>query len=264
MKTQSSFLLALAAIGLLSSVLAGCSLIADPAASEVNREPATTTCVSLPESCAPAGPTEPMVPPAEAVSVGKTLHDAAKANDIEQLQALLQRGDNLESRNALGQTPLVAATKAESTEAALLLIAAGADVNATDDLEDSAFLYSGAEGLTQILAATIENGADPRSTNRYGGTALIPASEHGHREAVRMLISAGVDVDHVNDPGWTALLEAVMLSDGGPDQIEVAKQLLAAGADVNLADKNGTTPLAHAVAKGQIAMANLLRDAGGH
>ena len=77
------------------------------------------------------------------------------------------------------------------------------------------------------------------STNRYGGTALIPACERGLVETVRMLLAAGVDPNHVNRLGWTGLLEAIILSDGGPDHQAVVALLIAGGADVNLADGDG-------------------------
>ena len=109
---------------------------------------------------------------------------------------------------------------------------------------------------------TLAHGADLASTNRYGGTALIPAAERGHVEVVRTLIAAGVNVDHVNRLGWTALLEAILLSDGGPAHQDIVRQLIAAGANVNLADRDGVTPLQHALRRGQVESAALLRAAG--
>ncbi|MEX5486234.1 hypothetical protein IC611_12870 [Proteus mirabilis] len=53
----------------------------------------------------------------------------------------------------------------------------GANVNARDAIYDSPYLYAGARGLQEILALTLAHGADLNSINRYGGTALIPAAE---------------------------------------------------------------------------------------
>ena len=139
---------------------------------------------------------------------------------------------------------------------------AGADVNAKNHMQDSAYLYAGARGHNGILAQTLRHGADLRSTNRYGGTALIPACERGLVDTVRILLQAGVDPDHVNRLGWTGLLEAIILSDGGPDHQAVVAQLLKAGANVNLADSDGRSPLWHARQRGQDAIARQLEAAG--
>jgi ankyrin repeat protein len=77
---------------------------------------------------------------------------------------------------------------------------------------------------------------------------------------VRRVVRTGIDVNHVNDLGWTALLEAVILGDGGTRHQEVVRTLLDAGADRSLADKDGVTALAHARAKGYVAIARILTD----
>ena len=143
---------------------------------------------------------------------------------------------------ALGQTPLGAATKANSIEIALRLLDAGADPNAKDSIEDSAFLYAGAEGFNDILLATLTHGADVTSLTRFAGTALIPASEHAHVETVRILIDAGVPLDHMNNFGWTALHEAIVLGDGGEGAAQVVRMLLEAGADPRLPSGGGDSP----------------------
>ena len=98
--------------------------------------------------------------------------------------------------------------------------------------------------------------------NRFGGNALIPACERGHVEAVKVLLTTKIDVDHVNNLGWTCLLEIVILGDGGPRHVEVAKLVLAAGADPNIADKDGVSPLTHARRKRQHAVAALMAAGG--
>lgn len=155
---------------------------------------------------------------------------------------------------------LILAAKANDPTRVRQLIDAGGNVNAKDDLQDSAFLYAGAEGFNEVLQLTLAAGADVRSTNRYGGTALIPASEHGYVETVSILIAAGTDVDHVNNLGWTALQEAILLNDGGPNQVEVVRQLLEAGADPDIRDVEGRTALQNAERLGFTAIADLLRS----
>ncbi|QQB37261.1 ankyrin repeat domain-containing protein [Achromobacter deleyi] len=193
---------------------------------------------------------------------GAALLRAAGDGDAARVQALLAEGAPREARDADGNTPLLRATLANAEAAATALIEAGADVNAKNAMQDSAYLYAGARGHNGILARTLRHGADLRSTNRYGGTALIPACERGLIETVRMLLAAGVDPNHVNRLGWTGLLEAIILSDGGPDHQAVVALLIAGGADVNLADGDGRSPLWHARQRGQAATTQLLLAAG--
>lgn len=157
---------------------------------------------------------------------------------------------------------LIEATGRNDIETARLLIAAGTSVNAQDEKRDSAFLLAGAQGRLEILKLTLQAGADLESTNRYGGTALIPACHHGHVETVRELLKTTIDVNHVNRLGWTALLETVILGDGGPAHIEIARLLVRHGADVNLPDNQGITPLGHARQRGQREIASILEAAG--
>ncbi|WP_418907839.1 ankyrin repeat domain-containing protein [Glutamicibacter endophyticus] len=193
-----------------------------------------------------------------AISATAELRQAVTDSDVAAARQAIARGADLEVRMHNGMTPVIVATKADDTPMALALIEAGADVNAIDDMQDSAFLYAGAEGLDEILAATLAAGADVESVNRYGGTALIPASEHGHVSTVKMLIAAGVPLDHVNNLGWTALHEAIVLGDGGADQLETIRLLLDAGADPQLADGNGVLPVELARRHGYSEIAELL------
>lgn len=196
--------------------------------------------------------------------LGYQLILAADQGDSTVVADLIARGADLEARDERLRTPLMAATQGNHIEVARLLIAAGADVNAKDDIQDSPYLLAGASGFNEILVMTLENGADLTSTNRFGGTALIPACEHGYVETVRILIDAGVDVDHVNNLGWTCLLEAIILSDGGPNQVQVVQMIVDADGDVNLADFDGVTPLQHAYQRGYSQIAAVLEAAGAH
>lgn len=197
-----------------------------------------------------SGPSASSSPDA-ATKATAALWKAIEAEDADAAIRAIEDGATLEARGGDNDaTPLIQATKQNLPTIARVLIDAGADVNAQDGMQDSAFLYAGAEGLDEILELTIAAGADPKSTNRYGGTALIPASEHGHVSTVKKLIAAGVPVDHVNKLGWTAMHEAIVLNDGGPDQVETVRLLLEAGADPDITENNGRTARELAVEKG--------------
>jgi ankyrin repeat protein len=195
------------------------------------------------------------------------LVDAAARGQWGKVLVLLDGGAPLESRadtaRSRNATPVLAATQGNHVEVVRLLVSRGANVNAQDAQQDSAFLLASASGFTEIVQITLAAGADFASTNRYGGTALIPACHYGHVDTVRLLLTTGIAVDHVNNLGWTALLEAVILGSGGLAHAEIVRMLIAAKANVNIADAQGVTPLQHALARKQVHVAELLREAGG-
>jgi ankyrin repeat protein len=165
--------------------------------------------------------------------------------------------------NAAGETPLLLAVKHNHLPAAVHLIDAGSSINAQATNKDSPWLLAGALGRTEMLRHMIPKGPDFSLRNRFGGNALIPACERAHVDAVKLLLTTKIDVNHINNLGWTCLLEIVILGDGGPRHVEVAKLVLGAGADPNIVDKDGVSSLTHARRKGQAEIARLIEAAGG-
>jgi uncharacterized protein len=196
-------------------------------------------------------------------AVNDMLLKAAGRGETETVKNLIDKGVDMNVKDANGQTPLMIATYKNDVETAKVLIAAGADVNIRDDMKNTPFLYAGAEGYLEILKLTIAAGADPTITNRYGGTALIPAAEHGYVDVIRELLTmTNIDVNHVNNLGWTALMEAIILNNGNETQQQVVQLLIDHGADVNIPDEENVTPLQHAKAKGFKEIEKILIKAG--
>jgi uncharacterized protein len=191
----------------------------------------------------------------------RAMLEAAARGEVDTLQRLIAAGVSLESANAAGETPLLLAVKYNHLAAAVLLIDAGSNINAQAANKDSPWLLAGALGRTEMLRHMIPKGPDFSVRNRFGGNALIPACERAHVDAVKVLLTTKIDVNHVNDLGWTCLLEIVILGDGGPRHVKVAKLVLAAGADPKIADKDGVSPLTHARRKGQTEIARLIEAA---
>jgi len=187
------------------------------------------------------------------------LVEAAARGDARLVADLVERGADVDERDASGRTAVTAAVYAGSAPTVRVLVDAGADVDLQDDNRANAFLALGETGDVSVLDEVLRGDPDVGLTNRFGGTALIPAAHRGHVEMVRALLArTDVDVDHVNDPGWTALLEAVILGDGGPAHTEIVRMLLEAGADRDIADRDGVTPLEHASRSGYDDIAALL------
>lgn len=192
------------------------------------------------------------------------LHAAAARGDVGLIKRLVSAGANVESRDRHGRTPLMVAGHKRDHAAVRALIDAGADLDALDreryDLLTIAAVLNDLEMVNLAIAA----GANTELiTSPYEGTALIAAAHLGHVGVVRALIDGKAPLDHVNNLGWTALIEAIVLGDGGPRHIEVIRDLITAGANLKLPDGNGITPLALAHQRGYVAIADMLRQAGG-
>jgi ankyrin repeat protein len=193
----------------------------------------------------------------------RDLLDAATRGDAKTLERLIGEGAPLDPLDGARQTPLLLAVQGNHLGAAQVLIKAGSNINAQASNMDTPWLLAGALGRTEMLRQMIPRGPDFSVRNRFGGNALIPACERAHVDTVKLLLTTRIDVNHINNLGWTCLLEIVILGDGGPRHIEVARLALAAGADPNIADKDGVSPLAHARRKGQREITQLIANAGG-
>ena len=191
------------------------------------------------------------------------LLSAAARGDAAQIKALIAKGEDPDTRDGYGRTPLHVAAYGGKHEAMSVLVGAGANPNALEnDRYDIVTIAAVANDVSTLKVALALGASAKNITSRYDGTALIAAAHLGHAEVVRTLIRAGAPLDHVNNLGWTALIESIVLGDGGPRHTETLRALIEAGANVNLADRNGQTPLALARARGYEVMVKLLRQAG--
>jgi ankyrin repeat protein len=108
------------------------------------------------------------------------IHDAAKNGDLAGVQAELDKGVDVNSKNVYGETPLHWTAWEGHKEVAELLITKGADVNAKDE-----------DGFTPLHFAAYY------------------AARYGHKEIVELLIAAGADVNAKDEAGNTPLDMAI-------------------------------------------------------
>ena len=182
---------------------------------------------------------------------------AALAGDEDRLKAFAD-ANQLNALDNQGLSAALHTVKLDRLDATQLLINAGADVDAFDP-EQTAFLYAGATGNNAAIRMLLKAGAKTNIYNYYGGTALIPAAEKGFVATVKLLLEeSSTNVNHVNNLGWTALMEAVVLSEGGPNHQQIVRLLLTHGADPDIADREGVTALQHAQSKGFDEIAQIL------
>jgi ankyrin repeat protein len=188
------------------------------------------------------------------------LHAAASNGNTEQISQLVAQGADLEAIDSSGRTAVHVAAFASNEDVLKALFEAGANINALENSKYDVITIAAVENDLDMLRMALSVGGNPSNiTSLYEGTALIAAAHLGHFEVVTILIEAGAPLDHINNLGWTALIESIVLGDGGPRHIDIARALIEAGADVSIADRQGVSPYSLAKQRGYHDMVALFR-----
>ena len=181
----------------------------------------------------------------------RVIHLAVAENQMEAARILIERGVNLNVRNADGRLPLHDCFELGRDEFAQLLLAAGAEADVC-----AAAGYGMYDRLREILSR------DPKLANDLQtGISPLGWSVYGDQpESARILLTAGAVIDRSPyDVGaWGPIAHVANLS--------VARVLLENGANPNCRNKDGDTPI-HAAIKSRLvgdptAFIELLLGAG--
>lgn len=246
-------------------------------------QPATVTG-TVPASKPSAGGPQPESGP----SLDSQLLDSAQAGDTAEVQSLLAKGANIDSRGAYGNTPLMSAALTGHTDTLRLLLKKGADVNARGNTGRTALMEAALEDYTEavkvlleegaevnakddggwtalywaafsqrpeVMRALLEKGADANAKNKYDDTALIRAAYDGDRETIKVLLEYKADVNAQDQMGRTALIEAAR-----QDHADAVHALLEKGADAQAKDRDGETALSLAERQKHVNVIALLKN----
>ncbi len=121
-----------------------------------------------------------------AEDINQDLIEAAQRGDTAAVEALLAEGADVNGRNNIGLTPLMAAAWAGHTHTVQVLLDAGAKVNARDENGLTPLMSAAGEGHTATVQALLDGGADINARGKDGGTALMLAAENGHIAIVEL------------------------------------------------------------------------------
>lgn len=197
----------------------------------------------------------------------RLLHIAVAADQLEAARVLINRGADLDMRNADGRTPLHDALELGRTDIERLLRQRGATVD---------ICAAAVSGEVEVVRDWLDRDpslAGDRSTNlspvgwaSFGGRievirllaergvkleaaeTLWPAAQTGDAEYARQLIGLGIAMDSPIDAKQRTALHACAMMNYTDDASGVARVLLDAGADPKIPDRDGMTPAKLAIA----------------
>jgi ankyrin repeat protein len=182
------------------------------------------------------------------------LIEAAKNQDIEAVQALLQGNADVNRSQGDGATALAWASYWDDLETADLLLQAGADANLANDHGVAPLSLACTNASALMVEKLLNAGANPNAAQWYGETPLMSCARTGNVAAVRLLLDHAADVNrHEMERGQTALMWAV-----AEHHSEVVRALIERRADVNATTQGGFTALMFAAQQGDVESARIL------
>jgi len=195
----------------------------------------------------------------------------ARYNQMDKVKYLLDGGMDVNTRDAYGNTALIAAAGNGHKEMVQYLLDHNAKVNASNKKDMTALMGAAAIGDYQLVHKLIKAGADVNAKNNQGETALFMAVQYGNYEAAKVILNGGgnpnisntVRANFVNG-GFTPLMYAAThgLTTKNVDWVAMAKLLLENGANPNLISNHSQSALNYARDKYDHKLVAVLKQAG--
>jgi hypothetical protein len=192
------------------------------------------------------------------------LHYAAEWKYKKSAEMLIDKGAAVNAVNANGESAVFAATKGNSPELIDLLVSKGAiidsrSVSARDNLGNTPVHAAVKWDSGNAAKTLLSHGVDVNAQNLNGKTALSEACKSGKKEFSLMLIEKGANVNATDNQGRTVLMDAVQ-----SQNVEIVNMLLSRGANVNVQDLEGKSAYHEAALSKKIGLIKTIREAGGN
>lgn len=196
-----------------------------------------------------------LLPIAAAAGVYEDMEEALISGDTAWAIKLINRGMDVNSVDAAGNTLLMQTVNRDNQEFFDYLLKRRARINTRNRNGETALSLAAYRGKLYFVQRLVDSGAD---VNLYGWPPLIYAAFNGHTAVAEYLLKKGAEVNATTENGSTALLFAARFG-----HIEVVELLLLNKADPNIANERGATAIDWALKTDNTDIADLLRKAGG-
>lgn len=177
----------------------------------------------------------------------RQLLDAVRRGDVQQAEAWLGRGANVNAGNRYLGYPVAIATEQGNQAMVQLLVARGADVDVVSAGGQTALGRAVDMGNLELVRILVDADASPDRRTAYGVPLLYRATEVGNVEMVRLLLQGGANAN-AQVAGITPLYKAVEAGN-----IAIVRLLLQGDANPDVA-----MPLYRAVEMGNSELVRLL------
>jgi len=135
------------------------------------------------------------------------------------------------------QKRLITAARLGDLQEIQALVAQGYDVDCELKYGSSAVMIAASRGNEEVVVELLKAGSKANRRNRFGATALMEASDKGRVSTVRTLISYGAEVNLLHNNGTTVLMAATQRRD-----MKMIRVLLELGADPSIENFDGWSP----------------------
>lgn len=205
------------------------------------------------------------------------IHAASVLGDITLAEEAISSGDDINSQDLSGETPMHWAVKSGNAAKSMIdfLIGRGANVEGRSHKGPTPLYIAASDGNQAAVEALLAHGANVNAEGAFGGRPLTAAQSSGHREVSELLLKHGADSNVADAFGGTPLHNALADND-----IEALKDLLNRKCDPNamsslvpilapdgkrmwrMVPKNSFAPLHIAAERGYLEAAELLIEYG--
>ncbi|MBL8425334.1 MAG: ankyrin repeat domain-containing protein [Candidatus Accumulibacter phosphatis] len=196
-----------------------------------------------------------LLPIVAAAGVYEDMEEALISGDTAWAIKLINRGMDVNSVDAAGNTLLMQTVNRDNQEFFDYLLQRRSRINTRNRNGETALSLAAYRGKLYFVQRLVDSGAD---VNLYGWPPLIYAAFNGHTAVAEYLLKKGAEVNATTENGSTALLFAARFG-----HIEVVELLLRNNADPNIANERGATAIDWALKTDNTDIADLLRKAGG-
>lgn len=185
------------------------------------------------------------------------LHKEAKEGNEQNVNFLLQRGEDPNVLNSHGETAIHVAALHGRWKIIKLLLLSGANINArveSDGSGETPLIVAAGEGNLDVVELLLYFRADRTICDRNGNSALHTAAWHGHFNIVELLLDGWFDANILTLPDIAGNVFTPLYYAAWKGHEAIFRLLVKHGADINIRGLHGWTLLQSAVSRGSRAI----------